>query len=62
MREADEIRKRMEAEERGEGEVEEFYGHGDDAWTDKSAAQREAEDNAGVVDKSVSCSHCQGYA
>mmetsp|Transcript_20870 Transcript_20870/g.30900 ORF Transcript_20870/g.30900 Transcript_20870/m.30900 type:complete len:1078 (-) Transcript_20870:3728-6961(-) len=45
-READEIRRKMEEEEAKNNEgVEEFYGHGDEAWTDKSAAQREAEQN-----------------
>jgi hypothetical protein len=44
-REAEEIRKRMEEEERkaAQADIEEFYGHGDEAWTDKSAAHREAE-------------------
>mmetsp|Transcript_399 Transcript_399/g.565 ORF Transcript_399/g.565 Transcript_399/m.565 type:complete len:755 (+) Transcript_399:795-3059(+) len=41
-READEIRQKMEAEEVADV----FYGHGDDAWTDKSHAIRDAEENA----------------
>jgi hypothetical protein len=56
-READEIRKKMEEEE--QKELEEFYGHGDDAWNDKSAAQRAAELSAlsgGGLDLSVRCS------
>ncbi|KAI2489939.1 ABC transporter [Fragilaria crotonensis] len=40
-KEADAIRKRMEEEE--QQELEQFYGHGDEAWNDKSAAQRAAE-------------------
>ena len=49
VREANEIRKKMEEE------VEVFYGAPDDvAWTDKSHAQRAADENEGEeVDKTV---------
>mmetsp|Transcript_2055 Transcript_2055/g.2910 ORF Transcript_2055/g.2910 Transcript_2055/m.2910 type:complete len:1030 (+) Transcript_2055:280-3369(+) len=55
-REAEEIRKRMEEEEAKNEGMEEFYGHGDEAWTDKSAAQREAEEN-GTDEQDKSLTH-----
>mmetsp|Transcript_13849 Transcript_13849/g.15895 ORF Transcript_13849/g.15895 Transcript_13849/m.15895 type:complete len:1261 (-) Transcript_13849:118-3900(-) len=44
-REANEIRKKIEEKEgvKETGQIEEFYGYGDEAWNDKSAAQLEAE-------------------